>query len=94
MTADALAPRVARASAAMVLTMEDKQILVFHEEGFQLPVPSPFCEKLEIFSKINSASKLFSIYSLWRYFVQTTTFLNLLEPFLPCPTIPKRHIPC
>ena len=34
MTADDLAPWVARSSATMVLTLPDKQILVFHEEGF------------------------------------------------------------
>ena len=40
MTADDLAPCIARSSAAMVLIMEDEQIHVFHEVGFQLPVPS------------------------------------------------------
>ena len=38
MPADALAPCVARSSAAMVLAMRNGQVLVFHEEGFQLPV--------------------------------------------------------
>ena len=36
MAADALAMQVARASAAMVLTMSYKQTLVFHEENFQI----------------------------------------------------------
>ena len=40
MAADALAPRVAKSSATIVLTMQDKQAPVFHREGFQLPVPS------------------------------------------------------
>ena len=31
---------VARSSAAMVLTMQDKQVLVFHKEEFQQPAPS------------------------------------------------------
>ena len=31
MAADALAPCVAKASAAKVLTMEDKQVCVFHK---------------------------------------------------------------
>ena len=39
MTADALAPCIARASTTMVSTMEDKRVLVFHEEAFQLPAP-------------------------------------------------------
>ena len=34
MAADALAPCVAKSPAAMVLTMWDKRVLVFHEEGF------------------------------------------------------------
>ena len=39
-TADALAPCVARASAAVVSTMQDEWILVFHEKGYQPPAPS------------------------------------------------------
>ena len=42
MTADVLAPCVAKTSAAMVLTMWDKQVFVFHMEEFQLPVPSQY----------------------------------------------------
>ena len=38
MAADALAPYVARASAAMVLIMSNRQVLVLLEEEFQLPV--------------------------------------------------------
>ena len=37
--ADALAPSVARTSATMLLILHTKQILVFHEEGFQPPAP-------------------------------------------------------
>ena len=40
MAADALASYVARASVTMVLTVQDKLVPVYHEEGFQLPVPS------------------------------------------------------
>ena len=41
MTADALAPCVARSSAAMVLAIyNNKQVCVFEEEAFQLYVPS------------------------------------------------------
>ena len=40
MVADALAPCVTRSSATMTLTMQDKWVLVFHWERFQLPVPS------------------------------------------------------
>ena len=42
MAADALAPCVARPSATMVLTKQDKKLFVFHEERSELPVP-PEC---------------------------------------------------
>ena len=35
MAVDALAPCVARPSAAMVLNKQDKHVLVFHEKGFK-----------------------------------------------------------
>ena len=38
MAANALAPYVARTSAAMILTMQNRQVLVLFEEGFQLPL--------------------------------------------------------
>ena len=38
MAADALAPYVARTSAAMILVMQNRQVLVLLEEEFQLPV--------------------------------------------------------
>ena len=38
--ADALAPCIGRSSAMMVLVMQGKQVLVFTEKRFQLPVPS------------------------------------------------------
>ena len=44
MTADGPAPCVAGSSAAMLLTMQDKEVLVFHEEGFQLFSPSKYWE--------------------------------------------------
>ena len=34
MTADALAPGVARSPAAMSLTVYDEQVIVFHQGGF------------------------------------------------------------
>ena len=37
MATNALAPYITRPSAVMVLTMLNKQIIVFHEKGFQLP---------------------------------------------------------
>ena len=40
MAANALAMEVARASAAMVLIMCNKEVFVIHEKGFQLPAPS------------------------------------------------------
>ena len=42
MAADALVTCVARSSAAMVLNMEDKWVLVLYEEGFQLIVPPQY----------------------------------------------------
>ena len=44
MAVDALASCIARSSVTMVLTMQDKWVLVFHKEGFQLPVLSQFWE--------------------------------------------------
>ena len=41
MVVDALAPYVARTSAPMILTMQNAELLILHEEGFQLPVPYP-----------------------------------------------------
>ena len=38
MANDALAPSIARSSAAMVLGIQDKWVLVIHKQGFQLPV--------------------------------------------------------
>ena len=38
MTTDALAPCITRSSAATILAMWNRQVLVFHEGGFQLPV--------------------------------------------------------
>ena len=35
MPADALVPYITVPSAAMLLSMDDKQDLVFHEDGFQ-----------------------------------------------------------
>ena len=35
-----LAPCIAKSSTTIVLTMQDKQIICFRKEGFQLPVPS------------------------------------------------------
>ena len=37
MATDALAPCVTRSSPTMVLTMQDKEVLVFGKEEFQLP---------------------------------------------------------
>ena len=41
MAADALAPHITMPSTDMVLTMQGVQVLVFHNEGFQLPAPYP-----------------------------------------------------
>ena len=40
MAADALAPFITRSSAIIILTMQDKWVLVFHEEEFQVHLPS------------------------------------------------------
>ena len=48
MTADSLAPCVTRPSAAMVLSVQDKCVLVFHEEGFQIHATSHCREMIEI----------------------------------------------
>ena len=45
--ADALAPCVARSSAAMLLIMWDHQVLVFDEQEFLVLVPSRCREKME-----------------------------------------------
>ena len=47
MAADALAPCVARASAAMILIMWDTQVLVIYDESFQGPVPLQYREMIE-----------------------------------------------
>ena len=47
MAADALAPGGAKSSAAMILTMKNNQVFVFHEEVFQLPVSSQCVEMVE-----------------------------------------------
>ena len=63
MAADVLAPCVTRPSEAMVLTMQDKGLFVFHGEGFQSPAPSQCYEMTEVainkcmFPKINLSWK-------------------------------------
>ena len=47
MAADVLAPCRARSSAAMVLAMLDKQVLVFDDEGSKPPVLSQCYESIE-----------------------------------------------
>ena len=47
MDADALAPSVSRTSATMVWNKQDKQVFVFHKEGFQLPVPYQCWEMID-----------------------------------------------
>ena len=62
MVTDALAPSVARSSAAMVhvFTMEDKRVLVIQEKGFQLSAPSQYrvmiekCNYIFMFPETNS----------------------------------------
>ena len=59
--ADALAPCVARSSAAMVLTVQDNDILIFHEARFQPYMASHFEEMMQTYfyiSKNNSAYKV------------------------------------
>ena len=40
MAANALAPCIARPSAAMVLSMQDKYLITFHKERIQTHAPS------------------------------------------------------
>ena len=57
---DALAHCVFRSSVAIALTRKRKRVLVFHEEEFQLSVPSQGngkCKIVFIFTQINSACK-------------------------------------
>ena len=48
MAAEALVTYVARSSATMVLPMQNKQVLVFHKEGFQSPAPSQCWERYQM----------------------------------------------
>ena len=48
MAADALATCVTRSFVDILLTVDNKQFLVFHEEGFQQPAPSHYCENIYI----------------------------------------------
>ena len=45
--ADPLAHCVTKPSAAMLFTVMGKQILIFHQEGFQVPAPSQCLELIE-----------------------------------------------
>ena len=61
-TSDALAPCITRSSAAVVLTAQDKQVLVFLGGGFQWPGSSWCWEMVEnanmiLFPKITSAEQ-------------------------------------
>ena len=47
MATDALAPCVAKSSAAMVLTTRNLCVLVFHVEAFQRHTPSQYEEMIE-----------------------------------------------
>ena len=52
---DDLAPCIARSSVAMIVTMHDKLVLIFHEVGFQVPVinknVNPSCKGLITWKK-------------------------------------------
>ena len=49
MAADVLAPCDAKSSATRVSTVQEKQILVFQEELFQLPFNTEKCLKIQIY---------------------------------------------
>ena len=60
MAANTLAPCIARSSAAMILTMQDKWALVIYKDKFQLPVPYydwemlvTDCRYIFMFPKVN-----------------------------------------
>ena len=65
MGADALAPCIVKSTAAMVLTMQDKQILVFNVGVFPAPVPSEMIENPNtgLILGLRPANER------WRYFV-------------------------
>ena len=46
LASNALDPCVAKSSATMLLTMQDKQVVVFHKEGFQLHATSQCLEMM------------------------------------------------
>ena len=69
MAADALAPYVARTSAAMVLTVYDKQDLVFHGEGFLWHTPTGNAPTTSEWSTILLPTKLQLILEIWWYIV-------------------------
>ena len=45
--ADSLAPCVAGLSAIMILTMQNKRVILFYEEKYERPVPSHYWEIIE-----------------------------------------------
>ena len=47
-----LIPGTVRSSATLMLAMQDKQVIVFTEEGFQLPVPPQYWEIIDIANSI------------------------------------------
>ena len=52
MPADAMATCVAKASAAMVLTIQNKWVIVFQPESFHLPAPSQCSEMTDKFMQM------------------------------------------
>ena len=72
MAADDLATEGARASAAMILIMQNNCFLVFHDGGFQLPVSSQYREMIVkaksffIIPKINSVQELTLVWPVHR----------------------------
>ena len=81
MATDASAPCVARTWAAMVLTIQDKLVLSFHEEDFQPPVPSRCwekCRKCEyIFYVSSNIFNTVTVNSVTRSFTMASVFCSL-----------------
>ena len=83
--ADALAPCVARSSAAMALTMQDKQILVFHKAGFLLSVP---CKCLEMSENVDKFLKFVEIDWAWQGLMAIGIDHDTVCPWVVCAATP------
>ena len=92
---------VARPSAAMTFTTQDKLILIYHEVGLQIPAPSQCSEILKkkckyvfIFPKINSAHQGLRFYSMRSrviYNKECTPFTSKQKPLTDSTNVKKSN---